>query len=184
MKKLSLTAAVLAGALSAGMAFTAFAASINIDQAKAIAYNHAGVSSDDVLHVKTDIDYENRTQIFEVKFTEKGFKEYDYEISAADGSVIKYEYDAEIYNLNNGLTKFAERGKTNFATTAEQAKNTALAHAGIDASDVTFINAHLDYDDGIYAYEGKFYYGNYEYEFEVDADSGAIIKFEMDHVYY
>ena len=38
----------------------------------------------------------------------------------------------------------------------------------------------LDRDDGIYQYEGEAYYNGYEYDFEINASSGVIIKWEVD----
>ena len=41
----------------------------------------------------------------------------------------------------------------------------------------------LDRDDGIYVYEGEIIYNNYEYEFEIDAISGAIRSWDVDSVF-
>ena len=41
----------------------------------------------------------------------------------------------------------------------------------------------LDYDDGRPEYEGKIIYGGTEYEFTIDANTGAIIEWDMESIY-
>lgn len=43
--------------------------------------------------------------------------------------------------------------------------------------------ARLDWDDGRAEYEVKIYYGTMEYEFEIDAYSGAIISRDVESIY-
>ena len=62
----------------------------------------------------------------------------------------------------------------------DAAKQAALAHAGLSATDVTFLEAEYDYDDGRMVYEVDFRSAGKEYEYEVDAQTGAIIKYESD----
>ena len=62
----------------------------------------------------------------------------------------------------------------------EAAKQAALNHAGLSASDVTFLEAEYDYDGGRMVYEVEFRSAGQEYEYEVDALTGEIIKYETD----
>ena len=39
-----------------------------------------------------------------------------------------------------------------------------------------------DYDDGRLIYEGKIIYNNREYEFEIDAATGAVLDWESESV--
>ncbi len=64
--------------------------------------------------------------------------------------------------------------------TAEQAKGFALAHAGVKASDVTFIKAEFDWDGGIAEYEVEFYAGSTEYDYDIDAVTGEVRSFDHD----
>ena len=41
----------------------------------------------------------------------------------------------------------------------------------------------LDYDDGLWKYEGEIHLGEWEYEFEINAESGDVIGLEKDHIY-
>lgn len=58
--------------------------------------------------------------------------------------------------------------------------NTRLNHAGQSASAVYFDKAELDYDDGIQKYELEFVSGNTEYDYEIDAVTGAILEYDRD----
>ena len=63
---------------------------------------------------------------------------------------------------------------------ADTAKSLALEHAGLNASEVTFVKAELGKDDGRWEYDVEFRAGNMEYDYEIDADSGKILKSEKD----
>ena len=63
---------------------------------------------------------------------------------------------------------------------ADKAKSIALKHAALSASKVRGLKAELDKDDGIMVYEVEFRYGNYEYDYEINAKTGAIIDYEKE----
>ena len=55
-----------------------------------------------------------------------------------------------------------------------------LAHRNLKESDVRFVKVELDEEDGRSVYEMEFLAGGIEYEYEIDASSGEIIKYEAD----
>ena len=63
---------------------------------------------------------------------------------------------------------------------AEEAKTAALSHAGLSATDVTRLRAEFDYDDGRAEYEVDFHVGGYEYDYEIDAETGRVIKWDRE----
>lgn len=71
-------------------------------------------------------------------------------------------------------------GSDTVSVTVEQAKETALNHAGLTADAVYFEKAESDYDDGLLVYEIEFSAGNREYEYEIDARTGEILDYEWD----
>ena len=76
--------------------------------------------------------------------------------------------DAELENVAGGITQ-------------DEALAKALAHAGLSKGQVSFIKpVELDYEHGRRIFEVKFYQGGFEYDFDVDAETGAILKFEKD----
>ena len=65
---------------------------------------------------------------------------------------------------------------------AAEAKKIALAQVpGAKESDIREFE--VDYDDGRLEYEGTIYYGELEYEFEIDGYSGAIRSWEAESIY-
>lgn len=63
---------------------------------------------------------------------------------------------------------------------ADAAKNAALQHAGVPASQATFLKAEFDYDNGRMIYEVDFHFGNQKYEYEIDASNGQVVKYETE----
>lgn len=64
----------------------------------------------------------------------------------------------------------------------DEAVQIALAKVdGASAENLSRID--LDYDDRRWVYEGEIYLGEWEYEFEINAENGNIIGFEKDHIY-
>lgn len=62
----------------------------------------------------------------------------------------------------------------------EAAKEAALKHAGVSASDATFVEAEYDYDDGRMVYEVEFHVKGTEYDYEIDAQTGAVVKYKNE----
>ncbi|MBR6136077.1 MAG: PepSY domain-containing protein, partial [Clostridia bacterium] len=59
-----------------------------------------------------------------------------------------------------------------------KAKSIALSNAGIKAKDAKELKCTLDKEDGIY--EVEFKYNGYEYEYDIDAVTGKILKTEKE----
>lgn len=63
----------------------------------------------------------------------------------------------------------------------ETAKAIALKHAGLQSSQVTFLYAHLEWEDGVQVYDVEFYTKDFkEYDYEIDAHTGTILSFDYD----
>lgn len=62
----------------------------------------------------------------------------------------------------------------------EAAKQAALNHAGVPASQATFLEAEYDYDDGRMVYEVEFHVNGTEYEYEIDAQTGDVVKHKTE----
>ena len=159
------------------------AADIGVEKAKEIALAHAGLSQDKVSFVKAELDYEDGIKVYDIEFY-SGNVEYDYEISVADGSIISADRDIENYSIPTpepapkvtaapaetaAPTKAAVSG-----ISTEKAKQIALSHAGVGSA--SFTKVQLDTEDGIRVYEIEFKVGNVEYEYDIDASTGAIVS--------
>lgn len=62
----------------------------------------------------------------------------------------------------------------------EEAKRIAFEDAGVAEQDATLIKVELDIDDGVTKYEVEFHVGQTEYEYDIDATTGDIIRPSMD----
>lgn len=62
----------------------------------------------------------------------------------------------------------------------EAAKKAALDHAGFAAGDVTELKAELDTDDATIHYDVEFKNGGQEYDYDIDATTGAVITFHSE----
>ena len=145
------------------------AASDLISEAKAknIALDHAGVSSSKATFIQVKLDRDDGRQVYEVEFY-SGNKEYDYEIDAATGSVLSYDYDVENYTIPSS--------QTGDYISREKAQKLAQAKA----PNATLVKLEFDHDDGRAVYEGELRDGRTEYEFEIDAVTGSFLKWEQD----
>ena len=69
------------------------------------------------------------------------------------------------------------------AISSNEAVQSALARVpGATVTNVTEFNR--DYDHGRLAYEGEIHYNGYEYDFEIDADTGTFTKWEVEQEVY
>lgn len=62
----------------------------------------------------------------------------------------------------------------------DAATKTALTHAGVQQSQLDYLEADYDYEDGRMVYEVEFGVSGVEYEYDIDAATGAIIKAEQE----
>ncbi len=152
---------------------------LTLEQAKEIALNHAGQSASNVYFDKVELDHDHGMQKYEIEFI-AGSTEYDYEIDAVTGAILKYDWDQDDDHMHISESSGNGAGGAVGTITSEQAKEIALNHAGQSASGVYFDKVDLDYDDGIQKYEVEFVSGNMEYDYEIDAITGAILKYDWD----
>ena len=145
---------------------------IGAEKAKEIALQHAGVSASNAVFVKAEREYDDGRLTYDVDFY-AGNKEYDYEILAADGTILSYDADIEGYRIPSTTSTGTDIG-------AEKAKEIALQHAGVSASNAVFVKAEREYDDGRLTYDVDFYAGNKEYDYEILAADGTILSYDAD----
>ena len=145
---------------------------ISLKEAKNIALKHAGISSSAATFVKTEKDYEDGIQVFEIEFY-SGNTEYDYEIRVSNGEIISYDKDIENYSIPSKNSASSQTPSSNYIG-VDKAKSIALKDAGLSSSSVTFTKAKLDREDGVRVYEIEFFTSDKEYEYEINASSGKI----------
>ena len=69
------------------------------------------------------------------------------------------------------------------AISSDEVVQSALARVpGATVANVTEFNR--DYENGRLEYEGEIHYNGYEYDFEIDADTGTVTKWEVEQEAY
>ena len=76
-----------------------------------------------------------------------------------------------------GVAKKANKTKK---ISADKAKKIALGDAKLAEKDVTFVKVELELEDNRLVYDVEFYSGNVEYDYDIDAVSGAIVSADKD----
>jgi len=149
-------------------------------RAKSIALEHAGISEAQVTFIKAYLDYENGYVVYDVEFY-SGSTEYDYEIDAVNGTILEFDRDIEYFSIPANSSATTDAGQY---IGEARAKSIALEHAGVSESQITFIKAYLDYDDGYVVYDVDFYSGETEYDYEIDAVNGTVLEYDREIEYY
>ena len=101
--------------------------------------------------------------------------------NAADNNRHHISTDNETNNTSTGKTStVSEVAASMHYISMDMAKSITLKDAGFRPSFVTFEKALLKKDDGKIIYEIEFFTSTYEYEYEVDAYTGAILSKDVD----
>ena len=146
---------------------------VDEEMAQKIALEHAGVKATDATITKSKLDYEGRRQVYEIEWYAGG-KKYDYEIAVDTGEVLSSGYDEKTAGWSGS-------NSNNVTASEADAKQTALGRVS-GATEKDIYEWQFDYDDGRPEYEGKIIYGGTEYDFTIDASSGAVIEWEAESV--
>lgn len=136
---------------------------IGLEKAKEIAIAKAG--GGDVVSIELDVD--DGVMVYEGELIYNNV-EYDFDINALDGTILKWEEDRNGVNIDTSNVIGEARAKEIILAKAPGAEITKLV---------------LDEDDGILYYEGYARVDSKLYEFEVKADDGVIRKWELEDDY-
>lgn len=161
---------------------------IGADTAKRTALEMASLSEQDVSQLSADMNTWEGLDYYRVSF-EAGGKDYQYEIDALTGVVISgsapekpartdappvADADTYITPASSGVSADSYIGE-------EAARRYALEHAGLDSSQVTKISVKLEHEHSGWVYDVEFDTADYkEYDYEIDAYSGAVISYDYD----
>ena len=168
--------------IGAGGSKTGITAAITQKDARKIALEDAGLTEAEVTISAEKLDTENGVAVYEVDFV-KGNVKYEYDINAMTGAVYSKSSEstavpsteAQTAAVNATVAPTAENRSNNNYIGLERAKAIALGNAGLSAASVTFTEAKPDFDDGVPNYDLDFYTATHEYDYEIDAQTGAIM---------
>lgn len=155
--------------LIAALAVTTLAAAdISRDQALQAALSDAALDSSSVSRSRIERDRDDGIVVYEVEFF-SGDWEYDYVISAADGSILSVSRD-----------RFSRSGASNdIVLTEAEALQAAFTDSGASSDDYRI---RLDRDDRRMAYEVSFTAGGWAYTYKIDAVDGSVLEADRERV--
>ena len=139
---------------------------ISIDTVKDIVFKHAKVENKNVTNLEIEYDYENGNMIYDVEFHCNNI-EYDYEVDAVSGKILKIEIENN-NNNNNSNNKYLSKNKI---------EEIAIKKANV--SKYYDYDIEFEFKGGTPIYEVEFETDGAEYEIEIDAKNGNIIKYEV-----
>ena len=100
---------------------------------------------------------------------------YSFKVRAywkCDGKYYYGEFSDVLKAKTSGSTSSSDKA----SISSSEAAQIALGHAGLKKSAVRDFECELDYEKGVKIYEVSFDYGKYEYEYEINAASGKILR--------
>ncbi|WP_314157014.1 PepSY domain-containing protein [Stomatobaculum longum] len=173
--------------IGAGGSKTGITAAITQKDARKIALEDAGLTEAEVTISAEKLDTENGVAVYEVDFV-KGNVKYEYDINATTGAVYSKSSESTAVPTTEAAAQpseaetaaaseapKAENRSNNNYIGLERAKAIALSDAGLSAASVTFTEAKQDFDDGVPNYDLDFYTATHEYDYEINAQTGAIM---------
>ena len=135
-------------------------------------------STAEILHSEVDPELDESPAHYEVEITGRNGEEIEYKIDAYSGAVIAVK--REMADDDEASEGQPTKPGTVQDIGHSKAKSIALNHAGVDANTVYDMNIKMDAENGAIIYEVEFKSGNIEYDYEIDAATGAILKHEAE----
>lgn len=145
-----------------------------------------------------DLELEKGVYVYQIELYQDGY-EYDLVLNAKDGARISLESEKDDWKENGGWVHHSERNPVTTAQTQATApaqekttqKSGASSYIGVakakeivlqKAPGATITKLELERDDGRVSYEGEAKKGSMEYEFDIDAYTGAILSWEEEPI--
>ena len=138
---------------------------IGNENAKHYAFADAGVDPASAQAVHVVYERFEGAFVYSVEFIADG-RSYAYKIDAVDGSVLKKE--------RRTAAVPGSAAPLPAAITLEEAQEIALADAGVSREEAIFSRAEAGTEGDLSVYVFQFYAANVEYEYEINAGTGAV----------
>ena len=172
---------------------------IGKDAAAYAAEQYAGTTAVDSVAAEVDPELDESPAHYEVEL-QTAWGEFEYLVDAYTGKVLSGQKDLlaavsasnettkpsgqKPASASNETTKPSDQKPAPSGTVQDigytKAKSIALNHAGVSESKAYDMDIELDDEDGTLVYEVEFKSGNMEYDYEIDAASGTILKHEAE----
>ena len=157
---------------------------IGVDAARTAAEEYAGTTALDSVAAEVDPELDEYPAHYEVEL-HTAWGEFEYLVDAYTGKVLSGQKDLlAAASASNETAKPANQRPAPSGAAQDigyaKAKSIALNHAGVSDSKAYDMDIELDDEDGKLVYEVEFKSGNMEYDYEIDAASGAVLKHEAE----
>ena len=159
---------------------------IGKDAAAYAAEQYAGTTALDSVTAEVNPELDESPAHYEVEL-HTAWGEFEYLVDAYAGKVLSGQKDLLIAFAQNAAPQPAQPSEQKPAPSEAtkdigyaKAKSIALDHAGVRETQAYDMDIELDDEDGRLIYEVEFKSGNMEYDYEIDAATGAILKHEAE----
>ena len=151
---------------------------ITEEEAKDIVLKDAQVEATNVKKIRIERDRDDGRLIYDIDFY-AGNKEYDYEIDLYTGEILSRDLDIEDdFYLKQNTQQNVQSSKL-----IDEADAIAIVLKKVPGATEKNVEIELDEDDGNWKYEGEIHYNKREYEFEISAKNGKILKWSEESSY-
>ena len=145
------------------------------------ALGDAGVNESDTTRLKVSEDYDDGRKTYEIRF-DVDAKEYEYEVSASDGKILSAYVEEAVNKDTSGESSSGQNQQTQDGTASGQNQQTqngtgnadvavsmdeaiSIALERVPGATEKDVRIELEYDDGVYKYEGDIIHEQREYDF-------------------
>lgn len=155
---------------------------IGTDKAMDIAAAAFGkVSTAKMAYSAVDPELDESPAHYEVEIKSQSGEEFEYKLDAYTGAILESKREVE----DGAETPAVQPSRPEPPAAVQdigyaKAKSIALNHAGVSENEAYDMDIELDDEDGILVYEVEFKSGNMEYDYEINAATGAILKHETE----
>ena len=145
------------------------------------AEQYAGTTALDSVTAEVDSELDESPAHYEVEIKSQSGEEFEYKLDAYTGAILESKREVE----GGAETPAVQPSRPEPPAAAQdigyaKAKSIALNHAGVSENEAYDMDIELDDEDGILVYEVEFKSGNMEYDYEINAATGAILKHESE----
>ena len=139
------------------------------------------VSAAKMAYSAVDPELDESPAHYEVEIKSQSGEEFEYKLDAYTGAILESKREVE----DGAETPAVQPSRPEPPAAVQdigyaKAKSIALNHAGVSENQAYDMDIELDDEDGKLVYEIEFKSGNMEYDYEIDAASGAILKHEAE----
>ena len=139
------------------------------------------VSAAKMAYSAVDPELDESPAHYEVEIKSQSGEEFEYKLDAYTGAILESKREVE----DGAETPAVQPSRPEPPAAVQdigyaKAKSIALNHAGVSENEAYDMDIELDDEDGILVYEVEFKSGNMEYDYEINAATGAILKHESE----